>query len=110
MDLMAEIVRNPDRIASNQSYIDAYDFDNCIECGECLRGCIYKDLSEDQAIENIVKMREGDACIFHSCFACEFGDDYLESIMRLYQQVGFDCVELAHNGENNACCGIGRLL
>lgn len=46
-------------------------------------------------------------CIFHSCFGYKFGEEYLGSIKRLYEAVGYDCMELAHNGEKNACCGMG---
>ena len=76
---MADLDENPETRAKNQSYMDAYDFDNCLECGECLQGCIYKDLTEDQAIENIKKMREGDVavceemldqCVF--CYNCNY--------------------------------------
>ena len=75
---LAKIDRKQDPLATMRSYMDAYDFDNCIECGECLRGCIYKDLSEEQAIENIVKMREGDVDVCEEmldqctlCYKCD---------------------------------------
>ncbi len=78
-DEMARLDQNPDTMALHKSYMDVYDFDNCVECGECLYGCIYKDLTPDQAIENIQKMRQGnvevceamlDQCVF--CYNCNF--------------------------------------
>jgi Fe-S oxidoreductase len=76
---MARLDQNPETRANHKSYMDAYDFDNCVECGECLQGCIYKDLTPDQAVENIKKMREGDVdlceemldqCVF--CYNCNY--------------------------------------
>ncbi len=78
-DEMARLDKNPDTRASRKSYMDAYDFDECVECGECLYGCNYKDLSPDQAIGNIQKMRKGDVsvceemldqCVF--CYNCNY--------------------------------------
>jgi formate hydrogenlyase subunit 6/NADH:ubiquinone oxidoreductase subunit I len=80
LDLKKEIQSldiQPDRKVHYKTYMDAYKFDDCIECGECLYGCPFKDLSQEQAIENIIKMREGDKetcdkmldqCCF--CFKC----------------------------------------
>jgi len=77
IDLTEEMYRidqHPERKAENQTYLDAYDFENCVECGECLRGCIYKNLDEDQAIENIIKMRAGDTAVCEAmldqCILC----------------------------------------
>jgi Fe-S oxidoreductase len=58
---IAKIEENPDRRAHHRSYMDAYKFDECIECGECLHGCNYKTLDQEQAIQNIKAMRRGDA-------------------------------------------------
>jgi len=82
LDLTEEMDRldqDPATRSKNASYIDTYDFDGCIECGECLHGCIYKNLTEDEAIANIKKMREGDVkvceemldqCVF--CYNCDY--------------------------------------
>ncbi|MBC2715837.1 MAG: (Fe-S)-binding protein [Desulfobacteraceae bacterium] len=76
---MARLDQNSETMARPKSYIDAYDFDQCTECGECLYECIYKDLTKDQAIENISKMRQGDVavceamldqCVF--CYNCSY--------------------------------------
>ena len=56
-----------------------YDFDRCVECGKCLHECIYNDLTSDQAIDRIRKIREGDIaaceamldqCVF--CYNCNY--------------------------------------
>ncbi len=82
LDLKEEMDRldqNPATRSKNASYIDAYDFDGCIECGECLHGCIYKNLTEDEAIANIKKMREGDVKVCEDmldqcvlCYNCDY--------------------------------------
>jgi Fe-S oxidoreductase len=60
---------------ANRTYIDAYDYDACIECGNCLRSCPYMDLSDEEAAGAIVKLRQGvdcgkyvEKCLF--CFKC----------------------------------------
>ena len=57
------------------SYIDAYDFDACTECGDCLYDCKYMDLNRDEAEQGIRSLREGtdydaylDRCLF--CGQC----------------------------------------
>lgn len=74
-DEMARLDRNPETGAGDSSYIDSYYFDECVECGECLLGCIYKDLTPDQAIENIIKMRQGDVAVceemLDQCVFCD---------------------------------------
>lgn len=76
---MARLDQNPKTRATHQSYMDAYGFDRCIECGECLHSCLYKDLTADEAAENIRQMRAGnvavcepmlDQCVF--CYNCNY--------------------------------------
>lgn len=57
------------------SYIDAFRFEDCIECGECLNSCLYMDLNSDESIEGIQKLRQGygydtylDKCLY--CGQC----------------------------------------
>ena len=57
------------------SYIDAFDFDECIECGDCLYSCKYMDFDQDESIEGIQSLRQGtnheaylDQCVF--CAQC----------------------------------------
>jgi len=78
-DEMARLDQTPETLALHKSYIDTYDFDQCVECGKCLHECLYKDLTSEQAIENIKKMRMGDVavcetmldqCVF--CYNCNY--------------------------------------
>ena len=34
-----------------ESYIDAFEDEECIECGECLNSCLYMDLDMDEGIK-----------------------------------------------------------
>jgi Fe-S oxidoreductase len=52
----------PEKKSNNKSYIDVYGFDKCVECGECLSGCLFRDMSEEESIEAIVKLRNGEDC------------------------------------------------
>lgn len=74
---MKRIDPAPDTRMGQEGYMDAYDFDRCVECGKCLYECIYNDLTLDQAIDAIRKMRQGDInacetmldhCVF--CYNC----------------------------------------
>ncbi|HPR49926.1 MAG TPA: (Fe-S)-binding protein [Spirochaetota bacterium] len=58
------------------------------------------------AIQRQVPAEESDACLSDSCHGYEFGGEYLARIERLYRAAGFSCVELEHNRDNNACCGL----
>ncbi len=55
----------------------AFSFDNCQECGRCLQGCPVMRLTEDEAIDEIRRLKKGGAASrvlkkCTSCFACNF--------------------------------------
>jgi Fe-S oxidoreductase len=61
--------------SSPKSYIDAFRFDDCVECGECLSSCKYMGISEEESIDAVRKLRQGadadtylDKCTF--CAQC----------------------------------------
>jgi Fe-S oxidoreductase len=74
---------------------------------------VYQYLDEQIANGNLKIQRrvpveeKNNTSIFHSCFGYKFGSEYLACIDRLYRAAGYDCMELEHNMENNACCGMG---
>lgn len=74
---------------------------------------VYEYLDEEMQKGNLRVRRQlpdderENVCITHACFGHSFGDAYLSTIERLCRAVGLDCTELAHTGEQNACCGMG---
>ena len=54
------------------SYMDAFKFDDCIECGECLHSCKYMNLNLDDSIEGIRKLLQGVDCdpYLNQCVFC----------------------------------------
>ena len=63
---------SPDRRSPNKSYIDVYDFDKCIECGDCLSGCVFRAYSEEESIQAIKNLRKGKNCsdYLDDCLFC----------------------------------------
>ncbi len=55
-----------------KSYIDGYKFDDCIECGQCMSECLFKELDEDQGIDGIIRMRKGEKVddLLNTCTFC----------------------------------------
>ncbi len=45
------------------TYMDAYDANACLECGDCLSGCLFKRYDREAAIKNIIGLRSGDKVI-----------------------------------------------
>ncbi len=51
-----------------------------------------------------------EAAVSDSCFGCENGEAYLDSIRGLATTVGMTVSELPHNREDSLCCGYGGLF
>ncbi|MFP4445813.1 MAG: (Fe-S)-binding protein [Desulfosudaceae bacterium] len=53
----------------------------------------------------VKKPRNFKAAIHESCYVSELGEQFAETLKKLYPAVGVETVELAHHGEANLSCG-----
>src|SRR4030042_4657981 len=81
---------------ANSTYARAYRFDACKECGECLHGCVNNNLSPQEAVDGIKRLRNDDDVddILDSCVSCgncahrckELANPYALILQRLYKR------------------------
>lgn len=72
---------------------------------------LYEYINEQLVKGKISVQREVglDMALSDACYGYRFGDPYLNAVRKLCDAAGIRTVELTHNRENTACCGVSGL-
>jgi len=69
----------------------------------------YIDEQMEKGKIGVQRQLNTEMAISDACFGYQFGDHYLKTIRKLCRAIGINVVELQHNRDDTACCGMSGM-